>query len=94
MLQFAEFQNLVDQAQQPFGITVHHGVQLLLLRISLRFHHLLKRPDNQGERGAELVTDIRKEAHLGLGKLLLLAHFEPFDAEFVFLLHTQGEEPQ
>ena len=73
---------------------MHHGVQLLFFRIGLRFHHLLKRTDNQGKGGAELVTDIRKEAHLGLGKLLLLAHFEPFDAEFVFLLHTQGEEPQ
>ena len=73
---------------------MHHGVQLLLFRIGLRFHHLLKRTDNQGKGGAELVTDIRKKAHLGLGKLLLLAHFEPFDTEFVFLLHTHGEKAQ
>ena len=68
---------MVDQLQQPGGVLANPAQGILLCPVASFLQHALQRPQDQGERGAELVGDIGKEARFGLIRLAQFLRLRP-----------------
>ena len=76
VLHLAELQQLIHHAQHALAVTLN-DLQLAayILIDSLGLKDILHRRDDQRQRGAQLMTDVREKAQLDIRHLLLHFHF-------------------
>lgn len=75
---FPEFQNVIDEIEQPLGTGVDAGNLLVgENRQALVFHQIFQRTEDEGERCAKFMSDIGKEAQSLLIDFLIFLAFPP-----------------
>ena len=97
VLQFIEVHHLIHQPQHAAHAALHDEEQPLLAPLNLGgLAELVHRAANHGERGAELVADVGKEAHVhpvdALFLLLLLASLAHHHLPLADALDVAGKE--
>ena len=95
-LQFSEIQQLVDQPEQLLRVLVDDAQTLFQVGIVLLPDERTEGRENQCERRAELVTDVREEAQLHFVQMLLLlaGRLPALFAQFLLLAaDVEAEHP-